>query len=136
MALYQGQAMLIKRLAEQSAALAKSGTIFEIGTPDEFRQREADIVLLSLVRSHTHRPVAFGDRPELMALALTRARRKILIFGDLGTVVRRSTWEGPLEHLDEVASSKEREIIARLVHYIEGQGCVSEANHPCQGSGS
>jgi hypothetical protein len=122
LALYPTQAELIRRLARRLPRAGASGVEIEIDVPGAFRQREFSVVLLSLTRSHTHRAVAFGEGPHALALALTRARSKLLVFGDPGTLMRRSQWEGPLDHLDEAAAARERELVVQLVHYLQGQG--------------
>jgi len=102
-----------------------------------FRQREADVILLSLTRSHTHRPVAYGDSPRTLMLALTRARSRLIILGDPGTLMRRSQWEGPLEHLNEEAARQEQSLIARLVQQLQGRDADPQvAPQVCQESGS
>jgi hypothetical protein len=53
---------------------------------------------------------------------MTRARSRLVIFGDAGTLLRRSQWEGPLEDLDEEAAARERKLISRLVHCLENWG--------------
>ncbi|OAI41610.1 hypothetical protein AYO40_02845 [Planctomycetaceae bacterium SCGC AG-212-D15] len=122
LALYRAQAELIQRLAAQCPALAKESAKITVTTPELFRQSESDVVLVSLTRSHLHRAVTFGAAPQSLAHALTRARTRLVLFGDSGTLIRRSQWEGPLDHLDEAAAARERAIIARLVRYLEGQG--------------
>ncbi|MGE3803991.1 MAG: AAA domain-containing protein [Gemmataceae bacterium] len=124
-ALYPAQAALIRGLVAQSAALKGSGLDIEIDVPSTFCQRESGLVLLSLTRSHRSRAVAFGDGPRSLALALTRARSKLILFGDPGTLFCRSQWSGPVDHLDGHSADQERELIAHLVRYLEGQG-------PCQ----
>ena len=116
----------------QVPGLAALPVKIEIGTPGLLRQREAALVLLSMTRSHTHRPVAFGESPEMLALALTRARHRLVIFGDAGTLARRGQWEGPLEHLDGTAAGRERHLIAHLVTLLDGQ----ERSKPRQGNGA
>ena len=67
----------------------------EFGTPDVFREREFPIVLLSLTRSPAHRAVSFGEDPRMLELALTRARARLILFGDAGALARRggvSSW--------------------------------------------
>jgi len=91
-------------------------------------------MLVSLTRSHTHRAVTFGDSPQTLALALTRARDRLLLFGDPGTLVRRSQWLGRLDHLDEAAAARERELIAQLVRYLQGHGPHPRAFHLREGS--
>jgi hypothetical protein len=121
-ALYPAQAELIRRLAQQSPALAAGGLDVRVGVPGSFQERECSVVLLGLTRSHGHRAVSFGDGPHALALALTRARARVILFGDLGTLQRRCQWHNPLDHLDEAASAREHDMISRLVAYAQGQG--------------
>jgi hypothetical protein len=133
-ALYATQAELIRRLLRQEPALA--GRELEVDVPAAFRQREAAIVLVSLTRSHAHRAVAFGDGPDQLALALTRARERLILFGDPGTLLRRSQWEGPVEHLDERSSVRERELITGLIRQLQGHGSHAQLFPVCQGAGT
>jgi superfamily I DNA and/or RNA helicase len=121
-ALYPSQAALIRLLLQQSPALAAADLEIAIDVPSGFRQRECWAVLVSLTRSHTHRAVSFGPGPDALALALTRARARLLLFGDPGTLTRRSQWENSLDHLDPVASARERTLVDRLVTCIQGNG--------------
>ncbi|MCI0455639.1 MAG: AAA domain-containing protein, partial [Gemmataceae bacterium] len=134
-ALYDAQVQMLRRLIQQTPSLASCGVPIQVGLPQAFRQREALVVLLSLTRSHTHRAVTYGDGPQALALALTRARAKLVLFGDPGTLVRRSQWEGALDHLDESTAARERELLAQLVRYLHGHGAQTQAIHVCTGSG-
>jgi hypothetical protein len=134
LALYAGQADLIRRMIQQVPSLAALDLVVDV--PTALRQREAEIVLVSLTRSHTHRAVAYGETSQSLVLALTRARSKLLLFGDPGTLARRSQWEGPLEQLDDAAAARERNLITHLVHYLEGHGPYPRAFHLRQGIGS
>jgi hypothetical protein len=118
-ALYPGQAALIRRLLQGSRAAALGVTV---DVPAGFRERECDVALVSLTRSHGHRAVSFGDGPQALAVALTRARSRLLVFGDVGTLARRAQWPHPLDHLDEAASARERALAGRLAACAEGQG--------------
>ncbi|MCI0457065.1 MAG: AAA domain-containing protein [Gemmataceae bacterium] len=121
-ALYPAQAELIRLLASRSATLAQSGLRLEVGAPGSFRQREFPLALVSLTRSHSHRAVSFGDDLALLGLALTRARSRLIVFGDPGTLARRTQWEGVLDHLDESAAAREGQVIGHLVRYLQGGG--------------
>jgi hypothetical protein len=123
LALYAPQAELIRRLIQRESVLAGLDHEVQVGVPATFRHGEAAVVLLSLTRSHTHRAVTFGEGPQMLAVAMTRARSRLIVFGDPGTLVRRSQWEGPLDHLDEIAAARERQLITRLVHCL--QSCAS-----------
>src|SRR5207245_2659079 len=60
-ALYPAQAELVRHLLRREPALAALDQELQVGVPSLFRHREADVVLVSLTRSHTHRAVTFGD---------------------------------------------------------------------------
>ncbi len=122
MALYPAQAELIRLLVRRSPALAACPVPVEVGTPAAFRQRECLAALVSLTRSHTHRAVSYGEGPHAVALALTRAASRVMLFGDPGTLARRSQWQGALDHLDDAAAGRERALAAGLVGYLQGHG--------------
>jgi hypothetical protein len=133
LALYPGQAELIRQLAAADPALASAASLYEVTVPADWRHREAPVVLLSLTRSHTHRAVSYGDGPQTLVLALTRARDRLILFGDPGTLARRSHWEGGLDHLDEPAAQCERDLVAKMVRWLHGQGTSPPAS---EGGGS
>jgi hypothetical protein len=135
-ALYASQAELIRRLILQSRILRSAGLAIEVDVPGGFRHRESAVVLLSLTRSHSHRAVSFGEGPQALTLALTRARARLILFGDPGTLARRSQWEGPLDHLDEAAAGRERKVVAQLLRYLQGQGRHADGFHLCESSGT
>jgi hypothetical protein len=125
-ALSEGQAGLIRGLVRQSPRLAVRSRV-DVGVPAAFREREYPVVLVSLTRSSAHRAVSFGEGPEALALALTRARCRLVIVGDPGTLARRSQWEGPLDHLDAAAAARERELVSHLLQYLQGRGTRPDA---------
>jgi hypothetical protein len=136
LALYPAQVDLIRGLVRQSPGLTTTAFTLVVDGPAALREREVAMVLLSLTRSHTHRPITYGEGPDLLTLALTRARSQVVLFGDPGSLARRSQWEGPLDHLDEATAAREREVIAQLVQYLQGQGPYSQAFHLREGVGT
>jgi hypothetical protein len=121
-ALYSAQAELIRQLVARVPALSASPFAIEVGTPDQFQQRESLAALVSLTRSHQHRPVSFGDGPQALALACTRARARLLLFGDPGTLARRSQCVDLVDHLDPIAAAHEHALVSHLVACIQGHG--------------
>jgi hypothetical protein len=122
LSLFPAQVQLLRHLIRQAPALAAAGLDVAVDLPAAFRQRECAVALLSLTRSHSHRAVAYGEDPETLVLALTRARHRLILVGDPGTLARRSHWEGALDHLNEAAAGRERQIVTHLVRYLQGQG--------------
>jgi hypothetical protein len=134
-ALYPAQAELIRRLIRGSPLLTTWMGQLVVDVADAFRQRECYVVLVSLTRSHSHRAVSFGLEPQHLALALTRARRRLLVFADPGTLHRRSEWDGPLDHLDAANAAREREIIRRLAGRFVPPSAGAGATAVCAGHG-
>ena len=116
-ALYPAQAELIRRLVARTPGLADAA--ISIDTPGAFHECEAEVVLVSLTRAHAHRAVSFGDSPRALTTALTRARSRLMIFGDPGTLARRCRWENAVDHLDVAAAGRERAIIGRVLKHAD-----------------
>jgi hypothetical protein len=133
-ALYAAQAELINLLLRQSQLLTPYAGTIAVGCPAQFRHSEAEVVLISLTRSHNHRAVAYGEGPAGLVQALTRARRQIVLFGDPGNLVRRTQWRGVLDHLDETAAGLEGQLLSRLLMYLEGKGLYQSAFRISEGS--
>jgi hypothetical protein len=135
MALYPAQADLLRLLLRHSPALADLPWAVEVGLPATFRQRECLAALVSLTRSHTHRAVSYGDGPQSLAEACTRAADRLILFGDPATLARRTQWQGALDHLDEGAAQAERGLAAGLLACIQGQGPQARALRLREGGG-
>jgi hypothetical protein len=136
MALYPAQVTLLRELLRQAGAPAADGPAVEVDLPQAFRQRECHAAVISLTRSHSHRAVPLGESPDLLALALTRARARLVVIGDPGTLARRGQWQGALDHLDEHAAAREGRLVGRLLQYVQGQGRHGQAFRLCEGAGT
>jgi hypothetical protein len=90
-----------------------------VGPGDAVPARTVSVVV-SLVRSHSQRAVAFGTDPAWLARMLARARGRVAVVGDPGTLARRAVWDGPVDGLDEQRAQREKAWIGRLVRYLHG----------------
>jgi hypothetical protein len=129
LALYAGQVELIRRLIKRSALLSQASIPVVVDLPQSFRHRECPVVLVSLTRSHDHCAVSLGEDRGAVPIAFTRAQNRLIVFGDPGTLVRRSHWQGPLDHLDDAAAARERSMVHALLGYLQGQGKHAGAFH-------
>jgi len=52
------------------------------GTVDRFQGMESDIIIVSMVRNNPNRKIGFAKRPERVNVALSRARKLLIMIGD------------------------------------------------------
>jgi hypothetical protein len=129
---FPAQAELIRLLVRRSPALA--GFPVEVGLPGDMAQRECLVALVSLTRSHATRAVPFSDHPRDLLLALTRPAERLVVFGDPGTMSRRSQWFGALDHLDETTGPLEQALLAQLLAHMPEQEATARAGRTLESS--
>ena len=72
----------------------------EIGTVDGFQGREKEVVIISLVRSNEKGEIGFLADERRMNVALTRARRKLLVIGDSATIAVHPFYQRLIDYFD------------------------------------
>jgi ATP-dependent RNA/DNA helicase IGHMBP2 len=92
---YDGQ---VQRLRQLLAAQVEAG--LEVDTVDGFQGREKEAVVVSLVRSNEAGEVGFLSDVRRMNVALTRARKKLVVVGDGATVSRHPFYEAFFRHAE------------------------------------
>lgn len=118
--LFPAQVELL-RLLIQSSAVLTNGPPIEVGLPGAFAEQECLVLFVSLTRSHAHRAVPFSEHPDHLIDILTRPVGRLVFFGDLGTMSRRSQWFGVLDHLDETVGPVEQALIGQLLAHLPEQ---------------
>lgn len=78
----------------------------EIDTVDGFQGREKEAVVISLVRSNLIGEIGFLSDARRMNVALTRARRKLIIIGDSATLASSEFFQALLTWLEQSAAYK------------------------------
>jgi len=76
----------------------------EIDSVDGFQGREKEAVVLSLVRSNREGDVGFLADVRRMNVALTRARRKLLIIGDSATLSAHPFYQSLFGYLESIGA--------------------------------
>jgi superfamily I DNA and/or RNA helicase len=76
----------------------------EIDTVDGFQGREKEAVVISLVRSNGKGEIGFLADTRRMNVALTRARRKLIVIGDSATIAHHPFYERLLSHFERHAA--------------------------------
>ena len=71
--------------------------IISVNTVDGFQGQERDVILVSLVRSNEEGQIGFLRDLRRMNVAITRARMKLIILGDVATLTKhpfyKKLWE-------------------------------------------
>lgn len=73
----------------------------EINTVDGFQGREKEVVILSLVRSNSYKNIGFLRDLRRINVALTRAKRKLIIVGDSNTISVHDLYNQLLTYIKE-----------------------------------
>jgi superfamily I DNA and/or RNA helicase len=76
----------------------------EIDTVDGFQGREKEAVIISLVRSNPEGEIGFLADARRMNVALTRARRKLIVIGDSATVGGNDFFAKLLEYFEFIGA--------------------------------
>lgn len=85
---YQQQVKILKELLRDNHELGKYAQNITVNTVDSFQGQERDIVYISLVRSNAERVIGFLADIRRANVAMTRARKKLVIIGDSTTLSR------------------------------------------------
>jgi superfamily I DNA and/or RNA helicase len=67
---------------------------------DSFQGQEADVVIISLVRSNDENEIGFLKDYRRMNVALTRARKKLIVIGDSATIGGDSFYQEMLQFFE------------------------------------
>ena len=77
-----------------------------INTVDSFQGQERDIIYISLVRSNENGEIGFLSDTRRMNVAITRARKKLVIIGDSATIGTHPFYEKFLDYIHEIGAYK------------------------------
>ena len=85
---YKQQVQLLKELMQSNPLLMAHDDKISVNTIDSFQGQERDIVYISLTRSNTEGAIGFLSDTRRMNVAMTRARKKLVVVGDGATLSR------------------------------------------------
>jgi ATP-dependent RNA/DNA helicase IGHMBP2 len=83
---YRAQVDYLHKLAEASAILEPLHSLVSINTVDAFQGQERDVIAISFVRSNDRGEVGFLSDIRRTNVAMTRARKKLIMIGDSATL--------------------------------------------------
>jgi ATP-dependent RNA/DNA helicase IGHMBP2 len=83
---YKQQIEVLKELLERTSYLSPYREKISVNTIDSFQGQERDIVYISMTRSNADNSIGFLSEIRRMNVAMTRARKKLVIVGDSATL--------------------------------------------------
>ena len=98
---YKQQINLLKTQFEHSPDLQKYKENISVNTIDSFQGQERDIVYISLTRSNDKGEIGFLSDIRRMNVAMTRARKKLVVIGDSATLGQHSFYADFIEYAEK-----------------------------------
>lgn len=83
---YKQQIQVLKEQLLHSPVLQSYGNRISVNTIDSFQGQERDIVYISMTRSNSDNNIGFLSDTRRMNVAMTRARKKLVVIGDSATL--------------------------------------------------
>ncbi|MEQ9593666.1 MAG: AAA domain-containing protein [Cyclobacteriaceae bacterium] len=98
---YSAQVETLHQLAEQSHLLNEINHLVSINTVDAFQGQERDTIAISFVRSNEKGEVGFLSDIRRTNVAMTRAKKKLIMIGDSATLSTHPFYTELIEFLQE-----------------------------------
>ena len=100
---YRAQVQYLRHLLKKREYFKPFRHLITVNTVDGFQGQERDIILISLVRSNDEGQIGFLRDLRRMNVAITRARMKLIILGDVPTMTRHPFYRKLYEYVKGLA---------------------------------
>jgi superfamily I DNA and/or RNA helicase len=97
---YRGQVGLLNELGIEWLSALPSTMQIEVQTIDSFQGQERDAIYVSLVRSNDRSEIGFLQDYRRINVAMTRARKKLVLIGDSATLGHDPFYKALIEHCE------------------------------------
>ena len=102
---YRAQVQYLRRLIKKREFFKPYRSLISVNTVDGFQGQERDIIVISLVRSNEEGQIGFLRDLRRMNVAITRARMKLIILGDINTLGQHPFYRKLYEFIKEETPS-------------------------------
>lgn len=99
---YRAQVQYLRQLIRKREFFKPYRQCITVNTVDGFQGQERDIILISLVRSNDEGQIGFLRDLRRMNVAITRARMKLIILGDVSTLGRHPFYKKLWEYIEKI----------------------------------
>lgn len=97
---YKQQVVLIQELLKETEMLQPYLKHISVDTVDAFQGQERDVVYIGLTRSNPEGNIGFLSDIRRMNVAITRARKKLVLIGDGSTLSRSTFYNNLMEYVE------------------------------------
>lgn len=103
---YKEQVQYLSNLIAEDEHLLNYRSQIAVKTIDGFQGQERDIIYISLVRSNDNKEIGFLSDIRRMNVALTRAKKKLVVIGDSATLANHPFYKDFLDYIESINSYK------------------------------
>lgn len=96
---YRQQSAILKDLVANDELLKTIGNFIQVHTIDSFQGQEKDIIYISLTRANSNQQIGFLSDIRRMNVAMTRAKKKLIVIGDSSTIGQHNFYKGFLDYV-------------------------------------
>lgn len=101
---YRRQATVLNELLVNDEQIVPFRHHIQINTIDSFQGQEKDIIYISLTRSNHQQAIGFLSDVRRMNVAMTRAKKKLIVVGDSATVGKHEFYDNFIKYVDTMQS--------------------------------
>ncbi len=102
---YKAQVQYLRSRLKSCDALRKLRHLISVNTVDGFQGQERDVIFISLVRANENGQIGFLGDLRRMNVAMTRARMKLMVFGDASTLGHHTFYKKLFAYISESHSN-------------------------------
>ena len=99
---YKVQTQYLRQQIRKREEFRPFRQVISVNTVDGFQGQERDIIIISLVRSNDNGQIGFLSDLRRMNVAMTRARMKLIIFGDKATLQHHAFYRKLIQYVDDM----------------------------------
>jgi len=101
---YRAQVQYLRHLIKKHPFFKPYRSLISVNTVDGFQGQERDVILISLVRSNEEGQIGFLRDLRRMNVAITRARMKLIILGDVETLTQHPFYKRLYDYVEHIKS--------------------------------
>lgn len=99
---YKAQVQYLRQLIKRDAFFKPFRSLITVNTVDGFQGQERDVIIISLVRANEEGQIGFLNDLRRMNVAITRARMKLIILGDVSTLTHHAFYRKLYAYIEQL----------------------------------